>query len=83
MLGKMVFFNEVKDYGSIETEDGERLDVYRRGFHPGEAPVGRCRDLPVTFRVEEGENGREAVEVSIVQEQVHGRARRRTSRGSR
>jgi cold shock CspA family protein len=77
MLGKMLFFNEVKHVGSIETEDGERVTVHRSGFRPGHAPVGRCSGLPVSFRLQDGEERREAVDVSVVDEPVRGRARRR------
>ena len=44
--GKMLFFNEEKDYGFIRTAEGERIAVNRAGFLPGEAPVGRCAGRP-------------------------------------
>ena len=37
----MLWFNEVKDYGFIMTEDGERLAVAGNGFAKGEKPEGR------------------------------------------
>ena len=83
MDGKMLFFNETKHLGRIETEEGERVTVRRSAFRPGEAPVGRCSGLAVRFELEEGEEGREAVDVWVVPERLHGRARRRSGRGAR
>jgi hypothetical protein len=83
MDGKMLFFNEDKHLGKIETEEGERVTVRRSGFRPGEAPVGRCSGLAVRFRLEDRDEGREAVDVWVVPERVHGRARRRSGRSGR
>ena len=80
MLGKMLWFNEEKNHGFIRTEEGERLYVDREGFLPGDAPVGRCAGLDVTFLVDEDEDGeRFAVGVSLVPEPERKRARRRRS----
>ena len=80
MLGKMLWFNEEKNHGYIRTEEGERLYVDREGFLPGDAPVGRCAGLDVTFDVGEDEDGeRFAVGVSLVPEPERKRARRRRS----
>ncbi len=76
----MLFFNEEKDYGFIRTADGERIAVNRAGFVDGQAPVGRCAGLPVQLTPTETAEGRIAVEVSMVIEAEHGRARRRSSR---
>lgn len=80
MNGAMLWFDEAKDYGFILTEQGERLYVERDGFVDGGAPVGRCAKLPVRLTVTEREGTRIAVDVSLVSEEPHGRARRRTSR---
>jgi hypothetical protein len=80
MRGTMLFFNERKHLGLIQSEDGERLQVSRDGFLPGQAPVGRCAGLPVDFDVSEIEQERWAVGVSVV-EQVAPRRARRRSRG--
>ena len=79
MLGKLLWFNEDKNYGFIRTEEGERLYVHRDGFLPGEAPVGRCAGLAVSFEVYENGEERAAVAVTLVPEAQHGRARRRHS----
>jgi cold shock CspA family protein len=76
MRGEMIFFNDEKHLGFIRTEEGERLCVRRSGF-TGEAPVGRCGGMVVSFTVRETEGEREAFDVVPVAEQAHGRARRR------
>jgi hypothetical protein len=76
VLGKMLWFNEVKHVGMIESDDGERFSVRREDFVEG-APVGRCATLPVTFeRV-----GFTAVNVRMSEAGDVRRARRRS--GSR
>ena len=79
MNGAMLWFHEVKGYGFILTDDGERLYVARDGFVNGLAPVGRCAKLPVELRVEERDGRRFAVDVTLVPEQPTGRARRHRS----
>jgi len=80
VLGKLLWFNEEKNHGFIRTEEGERLYVDRDGFLPGDAPVGRCAGLDVTFEVNEDDDGeRSAVGVSLVPEPIRKRARRRRS----
>jgi hypothetical protein len=75
----MLWFDEAKDYGFILTEDGERLYVDRNGFVERAAPVGRCARVPVRLSVSERGGARIAVDVSLVSEETHGRARRRSS----
>ncbi len=79
MLGKMLWFNEEKNHGFIRTEEGERLYVDREGFLPGQAPVGRCAGLDVSFDVHENGDERFAVGVTLVPEPDRRRARRRHS----
>ncbi len=79
MHGKMLWFNETKNFGFIATDEGERLYVHRSGFLPGQAPVGRCAGLVVTFGVTGGEDERSAADVSVVTERLGGRARPRRS----
>jgi cold shock CspA family protein len=76
MRGTMIFFNDEKHLGFIRTEEGERLCVRRSGF-TGEAPLGRCGGMVVSFSVQEADGEREAVDVIPVPEEAHGRARRR------
>ncbi len=47
MRGQMLWFNEAKGYGLIETGTGERVYVHQSGFLPGEVTVGRCKGLEV------------------------------------
>ena len=84
MRGKLLWFNEVKGFGFIRTEDDERLYVDRSGFEPGQVPVGRCAEKQVTFERETAdvEGGYQAVGVSILDEipGSGGRARLRRQR---
>ncbi len=80
MQGTMIFFNEVKDTGFIRTEEGERLQVDRKGFNPGQAPVGRCSGLAVEFTVQEAAGERVALDVSVIEDLPGRRARRRPGR---
>jgi cold shock CspA family protein len=79
MRGTMIYFNEEKHIGFIRTDDGERIQVLRSGFLPGQAPVGRCGGLPVEFSLSDEESPA-AVEVSVVEDAVVKRARRRSRR---
>jgi hypothetical protein len=74
----MLWFDEAKDYGFVLTEQGERVCVDRDGFVES-APVGRCAGLPVQLRIIERDGTRIAIDVSLVPEETHGRARRRSS----
>jgi hypothetical protein len=77
--GKMLWFDEAKDYGYVLTDDGERLRVDRDGFVDGAAPVGRCARCPVNLSVVTRGGERIAVDVSLVSETSPRRARRRSS----
>jgi hypothetical protein len=77
--GTMLWFDEAKDHGFILSEEGERLYVDRAGFVERAAPVGRCARLPVRLTVAERNGRRIAVDVSVVSEEPHGRARSRRS----
>ena len=78
MRGKMLWFNEVKDLGSIASDDGERLPVRGPSFAGGRRPQGRCAATVVTFDVDKSGREREAVNVAIDAEETGGRARRRS-----
>jgi hypothetical protein len=78
MKGTMLWFDEVKDYGFVLTDKGERLRVDRDGFVDGAAPVGRCARRPVNLSVRERDEERIAVDVSLVAEESPRRARRRS-----
>ena len=79
MNGSLLWFNEVKDAGAIETDDGERVVVVGTAFPEGRAIAGRCRGTRVTFDVAEGPEGRTAVGVSLLPTVAPPRARRRRS----
>ena len=83
MRGKMVWFNAVKGFGFIRTEEDERLYVHSSGFEPGQVPVGRCAEQQVSFEREiaDVEGGYQAVGVSIIEAAASGgRARLRRQR---
>jgi hypothetical protein len=79
MKGSMLWFDEAKDHGFILTDEGERVHVDRDGFVGRAAPVGRCAGLPVELSLADRDGERIAVDVSILEEEVKRRARRRTS----
>jgi hypothetical protein len=72
---RMLWFDEAKDFGFILTEEGERIYVHRSGFLPGEGSGRSLRPPPgaVTATVPNGK--RVAIDVSMVPEEAHGRAR--------
>jgi cold shock CspA family protein len=55
MRGELLWFNEAKGFGFIQTEDDERLYVHLSGFMPGQVPDGPCAGTKVTF--ERQDNG--------------------------
>jgi cold shock CspA family protein len=56
--GDMLWFNNEKGHGFIETATGDRLRVEASDFRNG-PPEGRCAGLGVTFRVDgEGDSAR-------------------------
>ena len=77
MRGRMLWFNEEKGHGFIETDDGERLYVAADGFSEN-PPVGSCAGLVVEFQVANGSDGRHAEATRLVVEAAPRRARRRT-----
>ena len=83
MQGTMLWFNEVKDFGYILTEDGERLYVPGSGFAEGARPKERCARRVVSFVVTGTADERKAEKVVFVPETTQRRARlrRRGSRG--
>ena len=73
----MLWFNDEKGFGFIETDEGERLYVDRNGFEPGHCPVGRCSRKLVAFEraPADVEGGEQAVRVTMVDEVPARRAR--------
>jgi cold shock CspA family protein len=63
MRGKMLWFNEVKDYGFIMTDEGERLSVLGSGFAEGKRPEGRCAEMDVSFEIDSSTGTRQAEKV--------------------
>jgi cold shock CspA family protein len=80
-LGKMLWFNEVKDFGFISTEAGERLYVDGTGFVEGERPKGRCAGSVVSFHVAEEGGERRAEQTVLEPESSPRRARRHHGAG--
>ena len=81
MRGKMLWFNEEKDYGYISTDEGERLYIAGAGFAEGKRLEGRCAGLAVEFAVVSVEGSREARECMLVEDEVPHRPRRRHRAG--
>ena len=79
MRGQMLWFNNERGDGFIQTDEGERLFVDRSGFLPGLAPTGRCAGKHVSFRREPagGEHDHHAVGVVLLEELSPRRARLR------
>ena len=77
MDGTLIWFNEAENYGYISTEEGERLYAHGTAFPGGKGIEGRCKGLPVTFEVEEDEEGRRARDIALVPYSAPHRARRR------
>ena len=75
----MLWFNEEKGHGYIQTDDDERLYVDAEGFPDGH-PVGACAGLVVEFVIDGNGDGRRALQVQLVEEVAPRRARRRGSR---
>jgi cold shock CspA family protein len=75
----MLWFNEDKNHGRIETDDGEQLYVHGSAFPGGHGIVGRCKGLPVTFEIVDDAAGRRATDVTLVAVVAPRRARRRRS----
>ncbi|MDX6510961.1 MAG: hypothetical protein QOE36_465 [Gaiellaceae bacterium] len=79
MRGNMLWFNEARQSGFIETEEGERLAVHGADFAPRVKPPSRCAGLLVEFRVAEDGGERRAVDLVIVPDSASRRARSRHS----
>jgi cold shock CspA family protein len=81
MRGTMKWFNEEKDHGYIETEEGERLYISGTGFAGGKRLKGRCAGLDVEFQVVSVDGSRQAQECAPVESAVAHRPRRRHRAG--
>ena len=77
--GKMLWFNEEKGHGYIETDEGERLYVEGSGFQVA-PPEGSVAGMVVEFTIAEGPDGRFAEATTFVEDISPRRARRRGSR---
>jgi len=78
MRGTMLWFNEVKDVGLIETPAGERIEVRGSDFVGGLRPKGRCAGLTITYRLVGDPEGEQVAEdVALLDEAAPRRARMR------
>jgi CspA family cold shock protein len=78
--GDMLWFNNEKGHGFIETEAGDRLRVEGSDFRNG-PPEGRVAGMAVTFEISgEGESAR-AQDVEFPDDAAPRRARIRRSAG--
>jgi cold shock CspA family protein len=80
MRGTMKWFNEEKDHGYIETEEGERLYIPGAGFAGGKRLKGRCAGIQVEFEVIGVGDTRQASECALVETATPYRPRRRHRR---
>ncbi len=65
MKGRVKFFNEMKGFGFIESDDGKEFFVHQTGLNEG---VVLQEDNRVSFDVVEGDRGPKAVNVSLANE---------------
>lgn len=63
--GKVKWYNEIKGFGFIKTENGEDIFVHRNGLYI--AFAGLQPDEEVIFDVKKGERGLVAVNVKSAQ----------------
>jgi len=61
MKGKVKFFNVMRGFGFIASDDGKEFFVHQSGLQPG---VVLKENDQVTFDVEEGDRGSRAVKVA-------------------
>ena len=78
--GDMLWFNNEKGHGFIETTAGDRLRVEGSGFRNG-PPEGRCAGMPVTFHVAGDGEAARALDVAFPEDAPPRRARIRRSAG--
>ncbi|MGZ4371418.1 MAG: hypothetical protein ACXVRQ_04385 [Gaiellaceae bacterium] len=76
----MLWFNNEKGHGFIETAAGDRLRVEGSGFRNG-PPEGRCAGLQVTFHVAGDGEAARALDVAFPEDAPPRRARIRRSAG--
>ena len=78
--GDMLWFNNEKGHGFIETATGDRLRVEGAGFRNG-PPEGRCAGMAVTFQVTGDGDTARALDVAFPEDAPPRRARIRRSAG--
>ena len=78
--GDMLWFNNEKGHGFIETAGGDRLRVESSGFRKG-PPEGRCAGMAVTFQVTGDGDTARALDVAFPEDAPPRRARIRRSAG--
>jgi cold shock CspA family protein len=78
--GDMLWFNNEKGHGFIETAEGERLRVEGSGFRNG-PPQGRVAGMAVTFQVTGDGEAARADDVVFPDDAAPRRARIRRSAG--
>ena len=78
--GDMLWFNNEKGHGFIETATGDRLRVEGSGFRNG-PPEGRCAGMAVTFQVTGDGDTARALDVAFPEDAPPRRARIRRSAG--
>ncbi len=62
--GKVKWYDDVKGFGFIESEDGEKIFVHKKGLYN---PFGGLKpNQEVTFEIEVSKMGKNAVIVELV-----------------
>lgn len=62
MKGKVKFFDNIKEFGFIVSDDGQEYFVHKSGIKEGNT-IGK--EDSVQFDVEEGDKGKKAVNVEL------------------
>ncbi|RIH65532.1 cold shock domain-containing protein [Mariniphaga sediminis] len=64
MQGKIKWYDAVKGYGFIHTEDGKDVFVHRTGIK--DAQFGLDKDQEVQFEIKESDRGPVAFDVEVI-----------------
>ncbi|UCG28281.1 MAG: cold shock domain-containing protein [Bacteroidales bacterium] len=62
--GKVKWYNEIKGFGFIESENGEDIFVHKTGLHSSYR--GLQPEQEVVFEIKQGDKGFFAVDVKLV-----------------
>jgi len=66
--GKVKWYNEIKGFGFIETENGDDIFVHRTGLHSSHSSLLPLQD--VVFEIEKGDKGLFATNVKPASQSI-------------